>query len=105
LRKIKRYNDKKIKNLEELRRLINALELDEGIRIIGSDSRFKRGGFIFITKQAEKYCVNICDRIFDIEYSSYIPGGKEEFLYFSDPNEVFEQLNNRMKKPLSAWFY
>ncbi len=102
-------SEKQVRNLRELKRLIKALDLDEGIRVVGDFRALRGGGFIFIstvhTPASESYCVNISERIYDDEAKAYLPGGREEFRYFADDDEVFLFVERNAVKPLQAWSY
>lgn len=101
--------EKPVQSMRELKRLIKALDLDEGIRVIGSFKSLRGGGFIFIstvhTSSPENYCINISERIYDEGAKTDLPGGKEEFHYFSDAEEVFRFVERNAAKPLQAWSY
>lgn len=101
--------EKPVQSISELKRLIKALDLDEGIRVVGSFKALRGGGFIFIstvhTSSPENYCINISERIYDEGAKTYLPGGKEEFHYFSDADEVFRFVERNAAKPLQAWSY
>ena len=102
---MKKHIERRIRNIEDLKKVIKTIELDEGIRIYGEIPGFEHGGFIFITKTSNKYCVNICDRIYDRKLEDYIPGGKEDFFPFNTPEEVYEFIKTRISQPLIAWYY
>ncbi|MFC1753666.1 hypothetical protein ACFL96_09785 [Thermoproteota archaeon] len=91
--------------------MINALDIDDGIRILGNISGLQGGGFIFIStvesivKMTQKYCVNTVERIFNEEVKMFIPGGKEKFLYFKASNDIIKYVEKNAAKPLSAWYY
>ena len=100
-----KYREKKIRSVKELNRTIEGLEPDEGLRIIGSLQGFSKGGFVFITKPSERYCVNICERVFDRSLKAIVPGGKEEWFYASTSADVWSLIETRIKRPLEAWLY
>ncbi|MBI2184488.1 MAG: hypothetical protein HYU39_05960 [Thaumarchaeota archaeon] len=102
---MRRYREQKIRSVGELKKLIGALELDEGIRLLGNNPNFKGGGFIFITKSRGKYCVNFCDRVRDKDLGAYVPGGKEEFHYTAKAEEVWSMVEDRFATPLRASIY
>lgn len=99
------YREKKVKSLSTLLKMIENLDPDEGIRIKGSVKGFLKGGFIFVTKTGSKYCINITDQIFDEESTSYVPGGKETWMYADTVSQAFKIVKERMKVPLEAWSY
>jgi hypothetical protein len=102
-------SERQIQSVNELKRLIKALDLDEGIRVVGNFKALRGGGFIFIStvhsSAPESYCANISERIYDKGAKMYLPGGKEEFRYFSDADEVFRFVEANAVKPLQAWSY
>jgi len=100
-----RYREKKIRSLKELRRALEGLELDQGVRIIcrlGDDSK---EGFLFLTKPSERYCINICSRLYDENLKSYVPGGEEEWIYCESVDEVWKRVKAYVQSPLQAWIY
>ena len=107
----KKYLERQIKNIEELTKVIDSLDLDEGVRLLGFKKDSEDGGFIFIStvhsliKSNQKYCINITDRIFNDESGIYLPGGKEEFLYAPNVEEVMKYIEKNALKPLKAWCY
>jgi len=107
----KKYSERKIANFIELNSIINSLDLDDGIRVQGCIRDRPGGGFIFIstvnsaTNLTQKYCVNTSDRIFNKKANMYLPGGKEEFLYYSEVEEVIKYIKKNAAKPLKAWYY
>ncbi len=100
-----KYEERRIRSLKEIKELIEALDPDEGIRILGSMDGFKRGGFIFVTRSSSNYCVNFCDRVQDKTSGLDLPGGREEFHYVATAEEVWSTLKDQVSKPLNAWIY
>lgn len=103
-------SEKRIYSLRELKRIIESLDLDEGVRVLGRIGGLRGGGFIFVTtshsaEPSQKYCVNTTERIYDKEAKTYLPGGREEFLYFSDVEEVTKYLEENAARPIKAWYY
>ena len=99
------YSEKRINNLEDLALLIQAMDQDEGIRIHGDIQRFKGGGFIFITKPDDRYCLNIVDRIYDSTTNTSTVGGNDEWIYFHNFEKVWERLKKLILNPLEAYAY
>jgi hypothetical protein len=101
--------EKPIHTFAELIQIIEALDLDEGIRILGCFKNLRGGGFIFVTTvhtaSELKYCVNVAERIYNNESGIYLPGGKETFLYFSDSEETYGYVERHAARPLQAWCY
>ena len=107
----KKYPERQIKSISELTKVIDSLDLDDGVRLLGYKEDFQGGGFIFIStvhslmKSNQKYCINTAERILNEESGLYLPGGKEEFRYTSDIEEVMKYIDKNASKPLQAWYY
>ena len=99
------YSERKIDSLEDLALLIQAMDQDEGIRIRGDIKRFKGGGFIFVTKPDDRYCMNIVDRIYDPIENSDTVGENDEWIYFHNFEKVWDKLKNLIRYPLEAYAY
>ncbi len=102
---MRRYREHRVRSVKELRNLIDGLDLDEGIRIVGDLNGFLHGGFIFIVKSRGRYCVNFCDRLLDKKLGGYVPGGREEFHYAALPEEVWAIVKDKFASPLKAVTY
>lgn len=102
---LKRYSESRIRTIPELRQTVQSLDIDEGIRIQGSLTRFKNGGYIFLTKSKSKYCVNFCDKVLDKKSEQYIPGDRDEWHYYSGSDDVLKLIRNSAERPLNAWSY
>ena len=68
-------------------KLINKLDLDEGIRIENKDN------LIFLNKTANRYCINISKK------------NKDEFFYHNNSDEVINFLNERMDPDCKIFSY
>ncbi|MEM2942954.1 MAG: hypothetical protein QXT81_05990 [Candidatus Bathyarchaeia archaeon] len=90
--------------MEELRVLMQAMDQDEGIRIVGEAEGFENGGFIFVAKSGGRYCINICDRILDSAKNEYV-GGNDVWLYFESFEEAWEKLKTLIRNPIEAYAY
>ena len=107
----KKYPERQIKSISELTKVIDSLDLDEGVRLLGFKKDSEGDSFIFIStvhsliKSNQKYCINTTDRIFNDELGIYLPGGKEEFLYAPNAGEVMKYIEKNASKPLRAWCY
>jgi len=99
------YHEDEISNLEDLRRLMEALDEDEGIRVLGRVEGFANGGFIFVSRFRERFCLNICDRVWDENTGTYTVGGRDVWLYFDDINSAWNRLTSLIAHPVKAWFY
>ena len=105
VKKLVPYSERRVNNHEDLTLLIKAMDQDEGIRIRGDIQRFKGGGFIFITKPDDRYCLNIVDRIYDSTTNTSTVGDNDEWIYFHNFEKVWERLKNLMLNPLEAFAY
>ena len=100
-----RYEERRIKTVDELRDLIKTLDLDEGIRIRGDLKAFPNGGFIFITKMGNRYTINTTEQILHVDRKTYVPGGAEKWFFASTPDETWVLIMNKITSPLEAWIY
>ena len=99
------YSERRIENLEELALLMQAMDQDEGIRIVGEVEGFKNGGFIFVAKSGDRHCVNVCDRILNPDTKTYAVGGNDLWLYFESFEEAWDKLKTLVRNPLEAYAY
>jgi hypothetical protein len=99
------YSERRVNNLEDLALLIQAMDQDEGIRIRGNIDKFKGGGYIFVTKTNNRYCLNIADRIYNPTTKTYTVGGNDEWIYFKNFKNVWNRLKTLIKNPLEAYAY
>jgi len=100
-----RYRERCIRTFKDLKVTVEALDPDEGVRILGSSKDLRGGGFIFIAKKSNRYCVNITERIVDERLGEYIPGGREEWLYLQNAEDVMNIVKDKAARPLKAWVY
>ena len=100
-----KFSERRIKSLRDLKRIINSLDLDEGVRVLGCFTDLRGGGFIFINKASKDYCVNTVERIYDNVSRDYVPGGKEIFFYYQTGEEVIKYIKKNASKPIKAWIY
>ena len=99
------YRETKIKNTKHLLEILDSLDPDEGIRILGNMPEFKKGGFIFINKPSSYFVVNFCDRVYDKQYMMNLPGGKDVFINYYSPEEVLVNLKIKFATPFIASLY
>ena len=99
------YSEKRVNNFEDLALLIQAIDQDEGIRIRGDIKRFKGGGFIFVTKPDDRYCLNIVDRIYDSTTNTDTVGENDEWIYYHNYEEVWDKLKKLIRNPLEDYAY
>ncbi len=99
------YVEKKIDTDEELERHMRALDEDEGIRTFGNSQSPIPEGFIFITRSNERYCINICERVWDPAISQYKVGGNDRYFYFDSFDEAWKMIKTIIRLPMEAWLY
>ena len=99
------YVEKKIDTDEELQRHMRALDEDEGIRTFGNSQSPIPEGFIFITKSNERYCINLCERVWDAGASQYKVGGNDTYFYFDSFEEAWKMIKTIIRLPMEAWLY
>lgn len=84
---------------------MEALDEDEGIRLIGGLKDFSHGGFLFVTKSVKGYCVNLVDRVWDEKKRRYNVGGRDRWVYRTDFQKAWEFVRARVKRPVEGWLY
>ncbi len=99
------YSERSITNENDLLDFINALDEDEGVRIVGNLTNHVGGGFIFVGYYRGSYCVNICDRAWNSQLRKYVTGGKDEWYYFDTGKQAFNFVMREAKRPVRAWLY
>ena len=99
------YQENEIDNLEDLRKFMEALDEDEGIRVLGNAEGFANGGFIFVSRFRDKFCLNICDRVWDEKTKTYAVGERDVWLYFDDADSAWNHLKSLIAQPVKAWLY
>ena len=99
------YMERRIRNPALLRRFMQALDEDEGIRIEGNVPDLANGGYIFVGFYRGSYCVNLCDRIRDKQSQKYTVGSNDQWFYFEEASGLWKFLRPLIRKPLKAWLY
>ncbi len=99
------YSERSITSENDLLDFINALDEDEGVRILGNLKNHEGGGFIFVGYYRGSYCVNICDRVRNPKLRKYVTGGKDEWYYFDTGKQAFNFVMREAKRPVRAWLY
>jgi len=99
------YAERRIESLEELATFIQAMDQDEGVRIRGEVEGFKGGGYIFVAKSENRYCINICDRVLDPARKTYTVGENDVWLYLDSFEETWERLKKLVRNPIEAYAY
>ncbi len=103
--RVKRYSEKKIEHIKELKTLLWGLDLDEGIRLVAQYPTYENGAFIFLTKSDSQYCVNIKNRVVDDKSGVFVPGEKEQWKYFETAEDAWSFISKYLKTPLEAYYY
>ncbi len=99
------YVERRIRDAQLLKRLIKALDEDEGIRMEGRVPDLANGGYIFVGFYRGSYCVNLCDRIRDRSSNRYTAGFNDKWFYFEDFSGLWRFLRPLARKPFKAWLY
>jgi len=94
-----------IRDMRSLRRWMQDLEEDEGLRIVGNVQRFTGGGFLFVGIRQGKYRVNICDRIHDRKERAYKASKEGEWREFDSFEEAWSFVRPLVGRPIQAWIY
>jgi len=80
------YQEKEISK-NQLEKLLQTLDLDEGIRIEN------KSNIIFLNRSAKRYCVNISSQ------------GNEKFFYHASVREVLDFLNGKIDQVSKIFSY
>ncbi|MCS7142918.1 MAG: hypothetical protein NZ920_03875 [Aigarchaeota archaeon] len=97
--------ERQLRSWRELRRAIEGLEHDEGIRIEAPLKVLRRRSYVFISRSDGTYIVNRTERVYDRRLRGFVPGGKEEWAFFDDPAQLLLHINQNFRRPLKAWIY
>ncbi|HKW04359.1 MAG TPA: hypothetical protein VJN71_03570 [Nitrososphaerales archaeon] len=81
------------------------MELDEGIRFVASVTGFEHGAFFFVTKNDDRLCISIKERVFDQVANEYVPGKKERWKYFEKAEAAWQFISKYLKPPFEAYYY
>ena len=80
------YKEKEISK-KQLPKFVRVLDLDEGIRIEN------KSNMVFLNKLSKRYCINI------------YRGGKDIFIYKTNPKEVIDFLKDKVDKRCKIFSY
>lgn len=80
------YQEREISK-NQLEKLLQTLDLDEGIRIEN------KSNIIFLNRSAKRYCVNTSSQ------------GNEEFIYYNTVREVLDFLNGKIDQASKIFSY
>jgi len=99
------YVEKKLDTMEELEMHMRALDEDEGIRTVGNSRSPIPNGYVFITKSNQRYCINVCERVWNPQTSSHQVGGNDKYYYFDSFEEAWGTVQSIIRLPIEAWLY
>ena len=102
---IEAYEERTIGSEQDIYDFIEALDEDEGIRVVGNVANHAGGGFIFVGYYRGSYCINICDRIWNAKLGKYVAGERDEWYYFDTAKETYVFVLKEAKHPIEAWLY
>jgi len=100
---LKPYLEKLIRNVGELRKILQGLDPDEGIRVNSVNDGSKC--FTFVARKGDRYTVNTTQKVYDRSLRAYIPGGEETWFYTSDIEEALAKIMQDAERPLRAYSY
>ena len=100
---MKAYTEKRIRTVKELRKLMQSLSPDEGIRVNSAIDNSKQ--FTFIAKSGGRYTINTAEKIYNKNLRVYLPGGTETWFYTSDIEEALAKVLKEAERPLRAYLY
>lgn len=99
------YSERRLQNLALLKKQMQALDEDEGVRIEGKLPDLANGGYIFVGFYRGSYCVNFCDRVRDKQSGAYTVGTNDRWFYFEEFQDLWKFLRPLIRKPPRAWLY
>jgi hypothetical protein len=99
------YRERRLESAALLKKHMQALDEDEGIRIEGNLPDLANGGYIFVGFYRGSYCVNLCDRVRDRQSGAYTVGANDRWFYFEKLPDLWKFLQPLIRKPLKAWLY
>lgn len=94
-----------IHDVRSLRKRMQDLEEDEGLRVVGKMRGFAGGGFLFMGFHQGKFRVNVCDRILDRKKRTYSAGRGGEWHEFDSFEEAWDFVRPIIRRPVQAWVY
>ncbi len=100
---MKPYLEKLIRSVGELRKILQSLDPDEGIRVNSVNDRSKC--FTFVARKGDRYTVNRTQKVYDRSLRAYIPGGEETWFHTSDIEEALAKIMQDAERPLRAYSY
>ena len=96
----KRFTESRIRTKDELKRFLQTMDRDEGVRIKGNVQGFKEGGLIFVTPSGEGYFINLTEH-----KKNRHTKVTEKWKFADDVKEVMEFVEANRSKPLESWSY
>ena len=96
----KRFTESRIKTNDDLKRFLQTMDRDEGVRIRANVQGFKEGGLIFITPSTDGYFINLTE--YRKKRQTKVT---EKWKYANNAKEVMEFVEANRSKPLECWSY
>jgi hypothetical protein len=100
-----RYRERRLPDAKSLKRTLEALDLDEGIRMRGNFPDFPSGVFLFVNKIGNEYRVGVTERVKDKRSNRVIPGNKQQWFTFPTFEQTWDFVKKHRDKNLDAWYY
>jgi len=97
---LKRVAESRIKTKDDLKRFLQTMDRDEGVRIRGNVHGFKDGGLIFITPSGDGYFINLSEHRKKRHMKV-----TEKWKFADNVKEVMEFVEANRSKPLESWSY
>lgn len=91
--------------MRELKTLFWGLDHDEGLRFVSDSAGYEKGAFVFVTRNEDKFCVNVRERVLDEKSKDFVPGSKEQWKYFETAEAAWNYTSKFLKSPLEVYYY
>jgi len=96
----KRFTESRIRTKDDLKRFLQTMDRDEGVRIRGNVQGFKEGGLIFITPSGGGYFINLSEH-----RENRHTKVTEKWIFEDNVKKVMEFVEANRSKPLESWSY
>ncbi|MCZ6613837.1 MAG: hypothetical protein O6762_04060 [Thaumarchaeota archaeon] len=96
----KRFTESRIRTKDNLKRFLQTMDRDEGVRIRGNVQGFKEGGLIFITPSGGGYFINLSEH-----KKNRHTKVTEKWIFEDNVKKVMEFVEANRSKPLESWSY
>ena len=96
----KRFIESKIKTKSDLKRFLQTMDRDEGVRIKADVKGFKDGGLIFITPSGDGYFINLTEHKKNQQTKV-----AEKWKFADNVAEIMKFVETNRSKPLESWSY